>query len=227
MKIGIITQARMTSTRLPGKVMLQASNKSLLQHHIERLQWSGLPIHIATTTNETDTPIVNFCDRFHIPYYRGEEHNVLKRYYECASNQQLDIVIRCTSDCPLIDGRMIKVAVQQYLEWNNENIYYSNCQVRTFPRGFDFEVFSYNALKDAYSNATQQPELEHVTPYINQNKSGKIMLKHFLNAVDESRYSVTVDTPADYTLIKTLIEDFKCGQKSAAEIIAQLKVYHK
>lgn len=222
-KYGVISQARMTSTRLPGKVLLKLLEKPLIQFHVERLKRSSLPVYIATTTNKTDNPIVDFCTQFAIPYYRGDEHNVLSRFYECALKHKLDIIIRVTADCPLIDGEIIQAAVKQYLEWNNENIYYSNCLERTFPRGFDFEIFSFNALKEAYENAREQTQLEHVTPYINQNRSGKIMLKHFLNKDDASSFRLTVDTPEDFELIKKMIEDFHCAQKSADEIVAILR----
>ena len=122
-KIGIITQARMTSTRLPGKIMLEAAGIPLLKHHINRLKMSDIPIYIATTTNEEDDVIVNFANLENLPVYRGDEHNVLGRFYECALKYELDIVIRVTSDCPLIDGSLIKSAVEQYIRWEDSKIY--------------------------------------------------------------------------------------------------------
>ena len=221
---GIISQARMTSTRLPGKVLLKVLDKPLIQYHVERLQWSNLPIYIATTTNKTDDAIIDFCKELNISYYRGDEHNVLSRFYECALKNKLDVIVRVTSDCPLIDGKIIQEAVKQYMEWNNSTIYYSNCLKRTFPRGFDFEIFSFKALKEAVENATDQSELEHVTPYINTNRSGKIILKHFVYKKDESAYRLTVDTPEDFELIKELIENFNCEKKGTSEVIRLLKL---
>ncbi|MFI5219121.1 MAG: cytidylyltransferase domain-containing protein [Bacteroidia bacterium] len=222
MKTGIITQARTTSTRLPGKVLLEVNGKTLLQHHIERLAWSNLPMYVATTVNKTDDSISEFCKNAGIDYFRGDEKNVLSRFYLCALHFRLDVIVRVTSDCPLIDGGLISKAMQQYLAWNDMNIYYSNCLQRTFPRGFDFEIFSFSALDDAYQNAKEPYDLEHVTPFINHNKSEKIQLKHFLNDTDESRFNISVDTSGDFDRVKKLISEFNCEKKSAAEIIAVL-----
>src|ERR1017187_8832445 len=105
-RIGIISQARMTSTRLPGKILLEAKGKPMLSYHIDRLKRSGLPIYIATTINKTDEPVVQFAKTHTIPFYRGSEDHVLSRYYECALENKLDVIIRVTSDCPLIDGNL-------------------------------------------------------------------------------------------------------------------------
>ena len=103
LNIGIITQARMTSTRLPGKVLRQINGRSLLDYHIERLKLTGFEIIIATTANETDNPIIEFCNKSNIKSSRGSEHNVLSRFYTAAVENNLDIIVRVTSDCPLID----------------------------------------------------------------------------------------------------------------------------
>ena len=224
MKTGIITQARTTSSRLAGKVLLEVNAKTLLQHHIERLAWSNLPVYVATTVNKTDDSIAEFCKNAGIDYFRDDEKNVLSRFYLCALHFRLDVIVRVTSDCPLIDGGLISKAMQQYLAWNDMNIYYSNCLQRTFPRGFDFEIFSFSALGDAYQNAKEPYDLEHVTPFINQNKSGKIQVKHFLNDTDESRFNLSVDTPADFDRVKKLISEFNCEKKPAAEIISVLNL---
>lgn len=113
-KIGIITQARMSSTRLPGKILLTAKKKTLLETHIERLQKSKLPIYVATTTNPNDVIIEEFCIAKRIPYYKGSELNVLERYYETAKKFDVKDIIRVTSDCPLIDGELIAKAALQY-----------------------------------------------------------------------------------------------------------------
>ena len=207
-KTGIITQARMTSTRLPGKILLEAKGIPLLDYHINRLKLSGLPIYIATTTNATDEPVVDFAVERNIPFYRGSEDHVLSRFYECAVENDLEVIIRVTSDCPLIDGNLIRVAVDQYLNLNNPELYISNTLERTFPRGFDFEVFSFERLEEAYKNAVLEYDKEHVTPYIHQNRSGKVKLVNIPNATNEGRYRITLDTTQDYELIKALIEDY-------------------
>ncbi|WP_018477409.1 cytidylyltransferase domain-containing protein [Pontibacter roseus] len=222
-KVGVISQARMTSTRLPGKVLLQAGGKAMLQHHIDRLQAAGLQVYLATTTNATDNPIAAFSAEASIPCFRGDEQNVLSRFYGCAVEHALDIIVRVTSDCPLIDGQLVADAVQQYLELDDEHVYLSNALVRTFPRGFDFEVFSFSLLQEAYERATREEELEHVTPYINQNRSGHVQLQHYTRDQDASQFRITLDTPEDLELITVLIEQYQAQQMDGEQLIQLLE----
>lgn len=206
-KIGIITQARTTSTRLPRKILLQAAGKTVLEHHVKRLGWSNLPIIIATTVNDTDSVIAELADALQIPSFRGSEHDVLGRFYECAVRFDLNTIVRVTSDCPLIDGHLISDAIKDYIKWDNQDIYYSNAIQRTFPRGLDFEIFSMKLLQEAFLKAKSPQEREHVTPYINQNKGGNVNVKHFLFDADESDLRWTLDTLEDWQLIETLLND--------------------
>jgi spore coat polysaccharide biosynthesis protein SpsF len=222
-KVGVISQARMTSTRLPGKVLIEVGGKSMLQHHIERLQKADLQVYLATTTNATDNPIADFAAAAGIPCYRGDEQNVLSRFYGCAVENNLDVIVRVTSDCPLIDGEIIADALQQYLALDNDTIYLSNALQRTFPRGFDFEIFSFPMLEDAYQNATLHADLEHVTPYINQNKSGKVTIRHYTREPDASQYRITLDTPEDLQLITQLIAQHQAERMSGEQIIQLFK----
>ncbi|MCC9167268.1 glycosyltransferase family protein [Pontibacter harenae] len=222
-KVGVITQARMTSTRLPGKVLLEASGKTMLQHHIDRLREAGLDVFIATTTNASDNPIAAFAEARQINLYRGDEQNVLSRYYHCAEMYQLDIIVRVTSDCPLIDGSIIKDALKQYnAVENNQQVYLSNALQRTFPRGMDFEIFSFSLLEKAFQNATLPAELEHVTPYINQNKSGDVEIRHYKRATDASHYRITLDTKDDLHLIQLLINNFNAAELGSEQLIQLL-----
>ena len=225
LKIGIITQARMTSTRLLGKVLLRIGDKTVLQYHLDRLKKSKLPVFIATTTNPTDDLIVNFAREQQVPYYRGDEQNVLSRYYDCARLNHLDLIIRVTSDCPLIDGDLIAAAVAEYVERQDNNLYLSNCLIRTFPRGFDFEIFSIALLEEAFLKASNPADLEHVTPYINQNRSGNVHLSHITQPNDKSNYRITLDTPEDFKLIRILIEQYQAQNLSAAEICLLLDAH--
>lgn len=216
---GIITQARMTSTRLPGKILLAAGGKTILEHHLDRLAWSLVPVYIATTINSTDQPIVNLARSLGIPHFRSDEYNVLKRYYECAENFKLDVIIRVTSDCPLIDGRIIKEGLEQYLRLGDKNVYYSNSLVRTFPRGLDFEIFSFSQLKAAYLNASIESDKEHVTPYINQNRSQKTVIINHTTNENWSGLRWTLDTEDDWKLIKILLDDYKVASLPYSEIL--------
>lgn len=196
----------------------------MLQHHIDRLRRAGLPVYLATTSNASDHPIAAYAEAAAIPCFRGDEQNVLRRYYGCAKAHGLDIIVRVTSDCPLIDGSLIAEAVEQYLAAANENLYLSNVLERTFPRGFDFEVFSFKLLEDAFLNATQPGELEHVTPYINQNRSGVVQIQHISRQQeDASQFRVTLDTPEDLRLITCLIEHHQADRMNGEDIIAFLE----
>jgi spore coat polysaccharide biosynthesis protein SpsF len=216
--IGIITQARMTSTRLPGKILKEVNHKSLLQYHVDRLLQTGFEVIIATTINNTDDPVCEFAEKQKIKYHRGSEDNVLSRFYEAAKEFDLDVIIRVTSDCPLIDPHLIRNSVEKYLQFNNQNLYMSNGTERTFARGFDFEIFSFQLLEEAFKNATDKSDQEHVTPYIWKNRSGKVEIYPVKQTMDNSRFRITVDTADDFELIKTLIEKYNADQLSYNEI---------
>ena len=145
MKIVIIVQARMTSTRLPGKILLPVLGKPLLEYQIERLKRCNKAdeIVIATTINSSDQPVVNLCERLGIAYYRGSECDVLARYFEAAVASQADVIVRVTSDCPVIDPTVIKQCIDFYLKHYPYYDYVSNSLQRTYPRGMDTEVFSF------------------------------------------------------------------------------------
>jgi spore coat polysaccharide biosynthesis protein SpsF len=207
MKTIIISQARMTSSRLPGKVMMEVLDRPLLQYHVERLQKAKLAddVIVATTINYTDDPIVYFCKKLNIKYYRGSEENVLSRYYEAAKLYKADNVIRVTSDCPIIDPEIVDKTIQYYL--NNNYDYVSNCTInRKYPRGMDTEIFSFNALSQAYKKAKKESELEHVTTYMWKNPQ-IFKLGSVVNEVDESKHRWTVDTLDDFMLIRLIIKN--------------------
>lgn len=217
-RIGIITQARMTSTRLPGKVMKEINHQSLLHYHIERLKKTGFDVAIATTQNHSDNILSLFAEQYKLNCFRGSENNVLSRFYETACMFKYDIVVRVTSDCPLIDPHLIRNSIEKYLQLGNPNLYMSNTQERTFARGFDFEIFDFSLLKEAYEMATDASDMEHVTPFIWKNKSGKVELYSVRQLKDNSGYRLTVDTPEDFELIKQLIEHFHAHELPYSEI---------
>lgn len=217
-RTGIITQARMTSTRLPGKILKVVNNKTLLHYHIERLQKTGLPVVIATTTNKTDDAVQEFAENQQLACYRGSENNVLSRFREAALQNKLDIIIRVTSDCPLIDPHLIRTGLEKYIQLNNPSLYLSNTLERSFSRGFDFEIFSFSLLEDAFKNARDESDLEHVTPYIWKNKSGNVERYPIRQLENNSNFRITVDTAEDFELIKQLIEKYHADQLSYNEI---------
>jgi len=221
-RIGIITQARTTSTRLPGKILRQANGRTMLEHHINRLGWSNLPVYIATTLNDMDEPIVELAASRGWAYYRGDEANVLDRYYQCAKQSGLNTIIRVTSDCPLIDGRLIARGLVEYLASDHKFLYYSNCIERTFPRGLDFEIFPFGLLEEAFMNATTPAEREHVTPYLYQNKSSSAVIKHLKYQTDYSHIRWTLDTLEDWSLLNKLFVEYNAaglGFESLIEVM--------
>lgn len=217
--IGIVTQARMTSTRLPAKVTKKVLGKTLLQYHIERLRHSGFPVYVATTTNQTDDILAELCKEWDVPIFRGSEADVLSRYAGLAKTYKLDTVVRVTSDCPLIDGNLIRESYLKYKDSFTPQTYITNCQRRTYPRGFDFEIFSAETLLKIDEVAKQPYEREHVTPYIWKTVPEKFEMKHITRQDDASAYRMTVDEPDDFKLIEKLIVDFRADLKSAEEII--------
>lgn len=215
---GIITQARVNSTRLPNKIFKEAGGISFLEHHINRLSHTGLPIIVATTSNGSEKPIVDFCNEKNIPVFCGDENNVLKRYYECAVKFGLTTVIRVTSDCPLIDPRIILNGLEAYRS-SGINTYYSNTLNRTYPRGMDYEIFPFRLLEEANEHATEESDKEHVTPYIWKNRSGKVNLQSDVSESDNSGFRITLDTVEDQHLLTQLIEEYNAVNLDCGRIV--------
>lgn len=202
MKIGAIIQARMGSTRLPEKVMKNLQGKTVLEHVIERVKQSKLidEIIIATTTHERDAVIESEALRCGVKVFRGSEEDVLARYYYTAKANKLDVVVRITSDCPLIDSIVLDEIIDFYQK-NNYDIVSnagSDLSNRTYPRGLDTEIFSFNLLENAFNHAKEKYKREHVTPFIYENSTNVFYYK---NSVDYSKYRWTLDTDEDFELI--------------------------
>jgi spore coat polysaccharide biosynthesis protein SpsF len=202
MKTGIITQARMTSTRLPGKVLKTVLGKPLLQHHIERLRRAKVDeVIVATTTNAADEPVVALCRKLDVPYFRGSELDVLERYAGAVRRRELELVVRVTSDCPMIDplvvDRVVSLRADKY-------DYASNTVTRSYPRGMDTEVFGAEMLFQAAAEAKEPYEREHVTPFF-YKRPERFRIGQDVYPRDESAHRWTVDTPEDFALIEKLL----------------------
>jgi spore coat polysaccharide biosynthesis protein SpsF len=212
MKIGCIIQARMGSTRLSGKVMKELEGKTVLEHVIERVKQSKMidEIIIATTVHDRDDVIESEALRCGIKVFRGSEGDVLSRYFYAAKENKIDVIVRITSDCPLIDWNIIDDVISKFI--NNEYDIVTNAGLdqkqRTFPRGLDLEVFSFSVLSNAFNNATERYQREHVSPYIYET-SEKIHV--FQNAVDYSKYRWTLDTEEDWILINKIFKRLYTG----------------
>lgn len=215
-KVAAIIQARLGSTRLPGKIFKGISGKPMLWHIVNRLFHSNLidAIIVATTNLPEDDKVQEFCEMNNILFYRGSSEDVLSRYYEAAAKFKADLIIRITSDCPVIDPLIIDNMLEYFFEENQsiELDYLSNVHPRTFPRGLDTEIFSFNSLTIAHNEATQQYEREHVTPYI-YNHPEKFRIKNFVNEKDYSFHRWTVDTQKDFLLIDEIYKTLYTKKK--------------
>ena len=210
MKIGAIIQARTSSSRFPKKVLKSlpyGSDICVLQQDIRRVRQSKLldEVIIATTVNSDDDEIVEVAIKEDAPYYRGSLDNVLERYYEAALKFELDIVVRITSDCPCVDWTTIDDIIQSHIDSDAE--YTSNTLLETFPRGIDCEVFNFDVLKEAYLNASEKYEKEHVTPYIYKTNPDKFQINKYVSSNDYSDIRITLDTPQDYAVLCVIYDN--------------------
>lgn len=207
MRTVIISQARMGSTRLPGKVLHTAAGKSFLEHHLERLRRArhADDTWVATTTLPGDQPIVDLCHRLGVPYFRGSELDVLARFHGAARAAGAERIVRVTADCPLIDPQVVDAVIARMSSDPDRPDFVSNTLVRSYPRGLDCEIFSFKCLDEAHRLARQPEEREHVTPYI-YRRPERFRLAQVINGRDLSHHRWTVDTPEDEDLVRRLLE---------------------
>ena len=206
-----ILQARMSSTRLPNKVLKKVNGKELLAYECERLLNAKKinELVIATSIIATDDAIETFAIQRGIKCFRGSLNDVLARYYECANayKKQHEVekinIIRVTGDCPVIDPAVIDEVVE-YFE-SNECDYASNTLVASYPDGMDIEICSFSALEEAYHMATFKSDREHVTLYIKNEPKFKKM--NYLCPHDFAHLRLTVDEEKDFILIKDILEN--------------------
>jgi spore coat polysaccharide biosynthesis protein SpsF len=207
MKTGAIIQARTSSTRLPDKILKSlpyGSGISVLAQVLRRLRvCENLDtVIVATTTSSADNEIVKISNRENTPCFRGDERNVLSRYYLAAKEHKLDIIVRITSDCPCIDPEIVDSVIKKHIETNVD--YTSNITSRTFPRGMDTEVVSFDTLEFVNSQAVRKSEREHVFTFIRASKpeSFKIGLIEAESAyLKRPDIRLVLDEEKDYALL--------------------------
>ncbi|MBL76936.1 MAG: acylneuraminate cytidylyltransferase [Chloroflexi bacterium] len=202
---GCIIQARIGSTRLPGKVMYKINERPIIDYLLSQIKHSELidKIVVATTDQKNDDLISNYIKRKKLSVFRGDEHDVLDRYYKCAKKFRFSTIIRITADNPLIEPHIIDRCIKKFYE--NSYDYVSNTIKRTFPIGYDVEIFSFEVLENAWKNAKLPSEREHVTPNIIKNNGlRKFNIK---NSQDFSKFRITLDTDADLELIKKILTE--------------------
>ena len=221
-----IIQARMGSTRLSGKVLQPILGRPMLWWVMHRVQQARLlgKVVIATTTEPADDAIVALCERHGWSTFRGSEQDVLDRYYQAAQQYGADVVVRITSDCPLIDPWVIDYTISAHLSAAPQVDYTSNSIDRTYPRGLDTEAFSMDALRRCWRDATLPPEREHVTYYMYRHPE-RFNLLPVTNQVDYARHRWTVDTPEDMELVQRVYQHFGHGDFHWREVLALLEAH--
>jgi spore coat polysaccharide biosynthesis protein SpsF len=206
-----IIQARMSSSRLPGKVLMDIGGQPMLMRVIERVNQSKLTnrLLVATTSDPTDDTLNQWCKNNKIDCFRGSMQDVLDRYYQAARTQQADRVVRITADCPVIDPELIDATIRACIEQNTD---FAATRLpppfrRTYPIGLDVEVSTFAALERAWQEAKTQPEREHVFPYL-YDQPGRFKI-HILNhEPDNGSLRWTVDTAEDLELIREIFHRF-------------------
>lgn len=208
-KFDIIIQARIGSTRLPGKILKTYKNLTPLKILIKRLQncKNIKNIIICTTKDPNDFKVVNFCKKEKLLYFRGNKQNVLSRYYNAAKKFNSKYIIRITSDCPLVDYRIINNMIVEFQKRKPD--YYANTYPlpTKYPDGMDIEIFNFKTLEFTNRYAYLPSEREHVTPYMFKTKKFKILKKNL--HIDLSDYRFCIDYKKDFILFKKFIDYFK------------------
>jgi spore coat polysaccharide biosynthesis protein SpsF len=203
MRVVAIIQARMGSTRLPGKVLKDLAGATVLERVVSRVRRCRLvsDVAVATSAEPADDVILNECQRLGTEAFRGSEQDVLDRYYRAAQQAGAEVVVRITSDCPLIDPEVSDKTIQKFLVERPD--YASNALERTYPRGLDTEVMTFAALECAWTEARQAYQREHVTPFLYQHPE-RFKLLSVKGDHDYSQYRWTLDTPEDLEFLRAV-----------------------
>ncbi len=211
MDVTAIIQARMTSSRLPGKIVKQVGGRPLLALMIERVRQARriARVIIATTTNREDDVVAALGAELGVPVFRGSERHVLERFSQAAVRYSGEIIMRLTGDCPLIDPDLLDELVAFF--GRGEYDYASNCLEPTLPDGLDAEIFTRRALLEAYEEARLPSEIEHVTAFINQ-RPDRYRLGSWRHGRDLSGLRWTVDEAEDFEFVRQVLEMLPDGR---------------
>lgn len=205
MRVVAIIQARTGSMRLPGKVLQDIAGRTMLARVIQRSQRATMldEVVVATTACSDDDAVVAECQRLGVRWFRGNECDVLDRYYLAAEACRAEVVVRITSDCPLIDPSVVDLVVKAYIRENPD--YASNVLDRTYPRGLDNEAFAFDGLARAWCEAQNPYQRVHVTPYFYEHPElfRLLSVKHVRN-LSEHRW--TVDAPDDMRFVRDVYD---------------------
>ena len=215
MKRAIIIQARMTSTRLPGKVLLELAGDPMLSQQLRRLKKCQCvdEIIVATTINATDDPVVALANSEGVRWFRGSEQDVLSRYLGAARESQADIVVRITADCPLIDPEQTDRVIHELESHATECDYAANTIKRTFPRGMDAEALFGDTLERLGRLGYSQPAREHVTFFLLEERPDLFLIRSVTDTEDNSDLRWTVDTMEDMTMVRRIYQELSLNER--------------
>jgi spore coat polysaccharide biosynthesis protein SpsF len=202
MNIIAIIQARMSSKRLPGKVLKKIENKTVLEHVISRLKMSKKisKVVVATSTDISDDPIKKICEQKKIKLFRGSLEDVLDRYYKAAIYFKADVIVRITADCPVIDYEIVDEVIEGFLQ-NNKDFFSLQGE---FPDGLDCQVFKLEALKKSWKEAKLLSDREHVGTYIEKTNSKEFKIGGIKKFKNLSHHRWTLDEPEDLIFLETI-----------------------
>lgn len=229
--INATIEVRMTSSRLPGKIMMTAGGLSMLEILVRRLSNSNYieNIIVATTINKQDDPIVDFCKDNGILFYRGSEHNVLARVCEAAEKYDTDVLVQITGDCPLIDYQLVDDAIRKFLSIYPGSRFVSNTGPEiSMPWGFDVQIYKAKELRQILSDSPGEKDRENVSHrfYLSEySEVYKPVIIKYKGVKNRPELRVTLDHLEDYNLIKDIVEDFgveKLNNYGIEDIIAWL-----
>jgi spore coat polysaccharide biosynthesis protein SpsF len=213
MRTVAIVQARMGSSRLPGKVLLDIAGQPMLSRVVERARLAKTldSVVVATTCEPADDPVQALCAQQGYPCYRGSLHDVLERYYQAARRFQAEVIVRITADCPLIDPGLIDEAVNAFLGDFPHYDFAANRLPppwgRTYPIGLDVEVCAFTGLELAWKEADQPHQREHVMPFFYEQPQ-RFRILHLNHERDYGTLRWTVDTPEDLELVRQVYARF-------------------
>ena len=202
--IGCIIQARMASTRLPGKIMKTIKKRPIIDYVITQLQFSKNieKIVLATTNSEIDNILIKYAEKKQISVFRGSEDDVLDRYYQCAKKYNFSVIVRITSDNPLVDPEIVDEIITKF-KLNNFD-FISTEHPPTLPQGYAVEVFTFEALENSWKNAKKNSEREHVSPYM-YNNSDLFKLHNIDFNTNMNHIRCTLDRENDFLFLEKLI----------------------
>ncbi len=205
MPITIFLQARMSSKRLPGKVLLEIKGKTIINLIMDRLKKVNFKkkIIILTSNNKSDAPIVKYCIKNKLIFFKGNLNNVYKRYYDAVKKYKVNEFIRISADSPLINPEIIDRAIKLYKKKKYEIV--TNCMERTFPKGQSVEIINSNVFLNSYKFIKTKKNKEHIFTYFYKNRK-KFKIYNFKSKIIKNKVNHSIDTFKDYLILKDKIE---------------------